>query len=257
VALSRQPIRAVIFDLFDTLVDLHMEELAPLEFRGVRVAATTPALYEAFSDRVPGVAFERFAEALLEVDAGYRKSRYAKGLELPTRERFATLIAEIGGGSDELVEQLVQIHMGALREHVRSIDHHPQVLADLSGLARLALCSNFSHSETALRVLGDTGLRRHLEVIVVSDARGFRKPRPEIFLQVLDGLGVCPEEALHVGDNLSADVGGAAAVGIRTAWLTRRVSDPDGRLRAYDGPAPDYSLADLAELEPLLRELGA
>jgi len=40
---------------------------------------------------------------------------------------------------------------------------------------------------------------------------------------VLAELGVAPAETLHVGDSLSADIGGAAPLGIRTAWITRRI----------------------------------
>jgi FMN phosphatase YigB (HAD superfamily) len=57
---------------------------------------------------------------------------------------------------------------------------------------------------------------------------------------------------LHVGDSLTADVAGASARGMKTAWLTRRVPDREAALKDYDGPKPDHVIADLAELEPLL-----
>ena len=50
-----------------------------------------------------------------------------------------------------------------------------------------------------------------------------------------------------------ADVGGAAPLGIRTAWITRRVGDPEAKLREWEGPPPDWTIADLAELEELVR----
>jgi len=87
---------------------------------------------------------------------------------------------------------------------------------------------------------------------VISDAIGFRKPRAEIFEAVLAELGVAPEETLHVGDNLAADIGGAAPLGIRTAWITRRIADREAALRAHEGPSPDRVIADLAEIEDLL-----
>jgi FMN phosphatase YigB (HAD superfamily) len=43
-----------------------------------------------------------------------------------------------------------------------------------------------------------------------------RKPDPEIFLRACSELGVAPGAALHVGDDLVADVQGAAAVGMKT-----------------------------------------
>jgi putative hydrolase of the HAD superfamily len=46
-----------------------------------------------------------------------------------------------------------------------------------------------------------------------------RKPRPEIFQQTLEKLGVQPSEALHVGDTLASDVAGALGVGMRAVHL--------------------------------------
>lgn len=251
---ARPRVAAVVFDLFDTLVDLHMEQVRPVEYRGRRVGGTAPALHEALARRAPEVDFDRFVEAMGAVDAEFRESRYAQGLELPTGERFETLLARLGVDDPELVEELTRVHMGALRDQVRAIAHHAEVLEALRRRVPLALCSNFSHTETALRVLHEAGLHEHLDVLIVSDATGIRKPRPEIFHAVLDELGTAPEETLHVGDNLDADVGGANAVGCRTVWITRRISDPAARLRDYEGPDPDHQISDLSELLPLVEE---
>ncbi len=62
---------------------------------------------------------------------------------------------------------------------------------------------------------------------------------------------------MHVGDSLKADVQGAAEVCISTCWITRRVTDPEQRLRAHAGPAPAAIVADLAELPELLRRRPA
>jgi HAD superfamily hydrolase (TIGR01549 family) len=252
-ATSAPRIRAIVFDLFDTLVDLHMENLAPVEHRGLRVAGTAPALHEALRGERPDVDFDRFVTVMREVDAGFRETRYAKGLELPTLERFETLLERLGTPSTTLAERLTDVHMEALRGQVRNLDHHPRLLASLRGRVPLALCSNFSHTQTALRVLQEAGLRDHLDVLVVSDEKGIRKPRPEIFQEVLAQLGTAPEETLHVGDNLAADVAGASALGLRTAWVTRRVPAPEERLAEYRGPLPDYQIRDLSELETLLQ----
>jgi FMN phosphatase YigB (HAD superfamily) len=60
-----------------------------------------------------------------------------------------------------------------------------------------------------------------------------------------------------VGDSLRADVAGASAAGLVTAWLTRRVADPDQALRGHEGPPPDHAIGDLAELPALLESLAA
>ncbi len=248
-------VRAVVFDLFDTLVDLHLERIPPGEHAGRRITGTAHRLHEALSREVE-VTFDRFVEVFGEIDSEFRDSRYAKGLELPTEERFTAFLERLGVDRPDLVETLTEVHMGALRAQVEILDHHVDVMRQLRAQVPLALCSNFSHSKTALEVLDDAGLREHLQAIVISDAAGIRKPRPEIFQQVLDELGTSPEATLHVGDNLSADISGASRLGLRTVWITRRISDPDARLQSHNGPAPDYTINDLSELLPLVESLG-
>ena len=49
-------------------------------------------------------------------------------------------------------------------------------------------------------------------------------------------------------------VAGAAAVGLRTVWITRRVRDPDAKLADNEGPSPDARIESLSELPALLPE---
>ncbi len=245
------PVRAVVFDLFDTLVDLHMENLPHGEFRGRPIPGTTEALYAALAARCE-MDFDRFAETLITSDRALMKSHLGEGRELPTELRFQALVEALGLGDPELPGILTSVHMGRLREQVAVPDHHAHVLARLARRVRIGLCSNFSHAETAVGVLEEAGLADPFDALVISETHGLRKPRPEIFESALEALGVAPDEALHVGDNLKADVAGAAAVGIRTVWITRRVADPEQRLRDHEGPAPDHTIEDLAEISALL-----
>ena len=244
-------IRAVVFDLFDTLVDLSLRDLPRIEIGGRCVPSTAGALHEvvaAYSD----VDRERFIAVLTEVDRAFRETRHARGLELPTLERFEVVVDRLGIEAPELPKILTETHMGMIRGQVSVPENHERILGDLARRVRLGLCSNFSHSAMALGLLDDCGFRVHLDALLISDAIGIRKPRAEIFEAVLAELGVAPQEALHVGDSLSADVGGAAALGIRTVWITRRIADREAALRAHEGPAPDRVIEDLSEIEGLL-----
>jgi putative hydrolase of the HAD superfamily len=245
------PIRALVFDLFDTLVDLHYEKIPRIDVGGQPVSPTAPLLHEAARSRL-AISFDEFASALAEVDVAFRDSHYAEDREVPTERRFAALAEKLGIADPELPLLLTSVHMGHLREQVSVPVHHERLLAELASLRAIGLCSNFSHSQTALRILEEAGLARHFGAVAISDAVGLRKPRPEIFEAVLTGLGVAPEHALHVGDSLRADVVGAARLGMRTAWLTRRVKDPRAALEGYEGPPPDYTIRDLSELPALL-----
>jgi putative hydrolase of the HAD superfamily len=77
--------------------------------------------------------------------------------------------------------------------------------------------------------------------MICSRDLGVRKPNPRIFRHVLRELGVKPEEAVHVGDNIEADIEGAEGVGITPIWIRSSDSPP------WHGYAID-SICDLPEL---------
>jgi HAD superfamily hydrolase (TIGR01509 family) len=243
--------RALVFDFFDTLVDLSLQDLPQVEIDGRMLPSTSGKLHQVISAR-SDIRFESFVATLAEVDRELRQPREQAGLELPTLERMTALVNRFGIDEVELPQILTDTHMGMIKEQVRVPENHLQVLQSLGRRATLGLCSNFSHAAMLLNVLDESGLGAPLDALLISETFGMRKPRREIFDAVLEELGVEPDETLHVGDNLHTDVGGAAALGIHTAWITRRVADPKRALRDYDGPAPEFIIEELAELEALL-----
>ena len=65
-------------------------------------------------------------------------------------------------------------------------------------------------------------------VFTSEDARSY-KPRRELFELALKETGLKPDEVIHIGDSVSSEVKGAAAVNIRALWLNRFGKEvPDG-----------------------------
>ena len=245
------PIRAVVFDLFDTLVDLPLETLPRVSIGGREIPSTAGALHAVVAERA-GVSFGDFARVMTAVDRERQATYWERDREFPTDERFARVAKALGLADPELPRLLTDAHMGVIESIAATPPHHAALLAALRERFLIGLCSNFSWAPTARRILDASGLRPALDAVVISHEHGLRKPRREIFAATLDALDVAPDEVAHVGDNLKADVGGAAALGIRTVWITRCVADPAARLAKHDGPRPDHVIADLAELEALL-----
>lgn len=250
------PVRAVVFDLFDTLVDLRFEDLPRVEHEGRQLPASLAKVHAAIAERAD-VSFQQFIDAEAVVREGIGAARFAEGRELPTAERFEAILEQLELREPELPEVLTAIHMGMLRGVVAVPHHHDAVLGALQGRVRLGLCSNFSHSDTAHRILEEAGFDARLDAVAISDAVGWRKPRKEIFESVLAELDVAPRETLHVGDSLRADVAGGRDVGVRTAWITRRVQSPEQKLKEHEGSAPDFVIRDLAELPAVLDRIEA
>ncbi len=228
-----------------------MDNLPLVEVGGRKFHSTLQALHTVTTQRHP-IDFESFGQMLQAVDSELRSTNHSRGLELPTIRRFAELARRLGIDDSTLAEELTEIHMRGIYEQTRFLSHHERILAELKNELKLGVCSNFSHAPTALRVLTDAGLRPHLDAVTISETVGIRKPRPEIFEALLAELDVAPEEVVHVGDDLRSDVDGASRLGMRTAWIRRRVKDPERRLEAHKGEPPTWIIEDLAELPDLI-----
>ena len=124
------PVRAVLFDLFDTLVDLDMQNLPTVEIRGQRFRSTHRALHEVIVQRAD-VDFESFADALRAVDHELRSRVYTEGRELTTVERFGALTRRLDLDDSELAGELTAVHMQGIFEQARFLSHHVGVLKEL------------------------------------------------------------------------------------------------------------------------------
>jgi putative hydrolase of the HAD superfamily len=95
------------------------------------------------------------------------------------------------------------------------------------------------------------GFADRLDLMVFSEELGIRKPDPEIFLHAVRTLGVDPQAAMYVGDDLVNDVQGAANVGMTTVqamWF-----------RADDSPEPiepDYLAFTPMDVLNIVRRLA-
>ncbi|WP_107726355.1 HAD family hydrolase [Desmospora activa] len=86
-----------------------------------------------------------------------------------------------------------------------------------------------------------------LDVVLVSEQEGRKKPDPALFLKAAYRLQVPPETCLFFGDHPHNDIHGAAAVGMKTAWLQNHADWPN------DLPPPDWTLQRLGDLFTIMR----
>jgi HAD superfamily hydrolase (TIGR01549 family) len=69
--------------------------------------------------------------------------------------------------------------------------------------------------------LGHLGMTELIDVLVVSEEAGAKKPEPEIFRIALDRCAANPDQTVMLGDSWEIDVLGARSAGIRAVWLDR------------------------------------
>lgn len=117
---------------------------------------------------------------------------------------------------------------------------------------RLGLVSNALDPPWLLhRDLADLGVAERLDGAVFSSEVGWRKPHPAIFERALELAGAEPGGTLMVGDRLREDVGGAAALGMRTCQALWFRAD-----EASAGSEPDFRAFTQMDVLTAVRRLG-
>jgi putative hydrolase of the HAD superfamily len=200
-------IRAVFFDIDDTLVDFTSaarQALAQVLGQGVDMQ-----LWEAVSRP----HWQRFH--LGEVE--FTQMRVERTLDF-----LRTLGRDVGETDAAEIEHL---RMNLIEGSYRAFDDVLPCLESLAG-RRLTL-GVISNNDAAhqLRKLTTTGLRHSFHTLVFSADVGSAKPDAAIFRIACERAGVRPDEAMHVGDMLDADALGAHRAGLRGVWLDRASSD--------------------------------
>jgi HAD superfamily hydrolase (TIGR01509 family) len=128
-----------------------------------------------------------------------------------------------------------------------------EVLETLSHDFSLALVTDTETSaEPAVRrALARLGLEKYFDAVVTSQETRTSKPDPSIFEQALVQLGVSPQRAVMVGNDLDRDILPAQQLGLRTILVT---DSP------YFDPARTTSArvaGGLAEVPDIITALGA
>lgn len=94
--------------------------------------------------------------------------------------------------------------------------------------------------------LKKTGFAQYFDHVVTSEDAGIAKPAPHIFKLALQRLGVDKTaKVLMVGDNINADIHGAAQLGFDTCWINKN-NMPDKTTKPATLKA--NSLDELSEL---------
>jgi len=241
--------KAVVIDLFDTLVNWNPEGLPLVEFRGREIRSTTPLLFPALETAL-GERFDR--DAFMDAHASVYNEIFTErsggdALEVTCLERFVRTLKRLGIDEKEvppLAENLRKTHMARVREVTKAPPSRIEAMKTIAKHLRVGLISNFDDAETGHLIMHDTGIRDLFDAVIISADTGYRKPNPLIFKQILEMMRLDPADILFVGDTPHDDVLGSKRVGMHSAWIRTR----NHRELPEGIPSPDIVIADLAEL---------
>ncbi len=236
--------RAALFDLGQTLLEYpgntHEFWREYLEERLAEMRAT-------FSDmgaQVEGTV-GAFVDRAMEIVWPERKINMS-GKSWHFRERVRALVAAYGqeectdGQCEALTDAFYQPIGAATKRYPETLE----VLGTLreSGL-RMAIISNAPWDVPGRLLRADMRrweIEQFFDAFVISGDVPWRKPNPEFMWAAARELRVELEECLVVGDSLKADIAGAKAAGMKSAWVNRE----QDHLSA-GSPTPDYILSGL------------
>jgi len=226
LSIEHSPIRAVLFDLDDTLFD----------HRGcARDALTAVQQSQSCFQSVSFDALARtHAELLEELHAEVMLGRVS--IEVARIERFRRLLESAGLRDEgEIARELATLYRDSYRVRRRAVAGAAALMSAVKRHARVGIVSNNVLDEQQEKLLV-CGLDQFVDELVVSGEVGVSKPDPVIFHTALNRLGVTAAETVMVGDSWIADIEGARAAGIRAIWF-----NPSG------SPLP-YARAEVEQL---------
>jgi len=148
--------------------------------------------------------------------------------------------------SPSLIEEAYTVFINSIKNYMRPRPGAKRVLAAIKSMGlKLGVISNTGSHSMIVDVLKRDGLLGLLDAVVTSQLVGWRKPSPRIFLFAAEILGVEPRHCIHVGDDPTADVGGAKAAGFIAVQYVREGYQPSTRADAH--------IRSLEELVPLIK----
>ncbi len=218
-------VRAVLFDLGDTLFRLHPMDFAAAHDQFAALLSERLGLDPQAASAVTADVSSRLHESFRELQrAGSTAEPSIAVAALPHLARFGTDARWLATALDELFGEADIARWDPPAGRAEEV-HRFQA----AGL-RVAFVSNTQTPPALMRRrLHEFGLLAFAETSVFSVEIGERKPGERIYRTAIDALGVDPADALFVGDRVREDVRGPQALGIR-AVLTHefRQEDPAG-----------------------------
>lgn len=234
-------IRAVFFDLYDTLIGFD----PPREVVQGRALGS----FGLEADKAGIDAGYALADALMaEQTAQAPLSALSPAAQTDFFARYEQLILR-GAGHDVDLKTAAEVWRSVRKQKYGFAlydDVAPALDALRSGGYIVGVITNMSRP--GADVAESMGFSDRVDFTLSSMDVGASKPDPKMFRAALSRAGVSANEAAHVGDQIETDIEGAKAVGISPVLIDRHA--------ASTGYKDCPRITSLAELPPVLESLG-
>jgi HAD superfamily hydrolase (TIGR01549 family) len=214
-AIKQAPIKALLFDLDDTLYDSK-----PIYALGLDRA------WSVFHQSNLGKGVDR--NKFNELYAAARNKTKSSLAHSPSKNSrliyFHHLVVALHGAPlAKLAFELDKAYESAYE----TIDFSEAraVIRKLKTNFKIAIITNQTLQAQFAKLANLDPAGELIDLMVTSESVGFEKPEPKVFQVGLEELNISPGEALMIGDNHDHDISGARALGIHCLHLTNSSSD--------------------------------
>ncbi|WP_029825955.1 HAD family hydrolase [Vibrio parahaemolyticus] len=239
-------LKAIFFDMDETLCGTSQAD----KTAGQKFAAWIQQTYPQVSD--PQAFLQRYLQGV------YKKlnAEFPQLVALlPDENAFRcgliqTILAENGIHIDAEQAQQAQHYFDSAR--MGAFTFFPgikEMLTDLRKHYKLVVITNgpiFSQHPK----LKATQMNEWVDHIIVGGEEPEEKPAASIFQKALNLVDVKPEEALHIGDSLAADIAGANNMGILSVWVNATGASNPTEI------TPNFEIQETVELKEILKTLA-
>ena len=159
------------------------------------------------------------------------------------RTRWQMIFERLGIDRDGI--EFEKIFVTNLADSAIPVEGANELARYLSDKYKLYVASNAVHQQQIIRMT-KAGMIDYIADFFTSEAIGFAKPSKEFFDECFSRLeGVKKENAIIIGDSLTADIKGGADYGIKTCWFNYKGEK-------YEGRPADYIVDSLREIMNIL-----
>ncbi|EHC7289165.1 HAD family hydrolase [Vibrio parahaemolyticus] len=239
-------LKAIFFDMDETLCGTSQADKAA----GQKFAAWIQQTYPQISD--PQAFLQRYLQGV------YKKlnAEFPQLVALlPDENAFRcgliqTILAEDGIHINAEQAQQAQHYFDSAR--MGAFTFFPgvkEMLTDLRKHYKLVVITNgpiFSQHPK----LKATQMDEWVDHIIVGGEEPEEKPAASIFQKALNLVDIKPEEALHIGDSLAADIAGANNMGILSVWVNATGASNPTEI------TPNFEIRETVELKEILKTLA-
>jgi len=243
-------IRAILFDVNGTLIDIETDEGLEEIYRSIAHFL----LYQ-------GITLHRWEvrDLYFQIMQKQRAASTEKFVEWDAISVWHEFLRQAGSDYTRALppEKLAQLplflaelHRGIARKKLRLFPQVQETLDQLRVHYRMAVVSD-AQSAYAVPELRAVGILNYFNPVIVSGDFGYRKPDPRLFQKALVALEVRPEQALYLGNDLYHDIQGAQQVGMKAILVSY-----DRANISSETATPDYIIYSFTELIQAVNHFG-